>query len=129
MTSYHSDSEGSMDEKKISIKEMIKIISSVMDKEEYKYTDSVEYALEMYGIYPLKGEWRKELIDFFFDLRNNPINLCCERHLIDFPSNPYDVNALKGSKKTTVQHEVEKMYECSCNRRHLAREIVRALNP
>lgn len=68
---------------------------------------------------------KKKLINFFWDLKND---FCCKRHLRDFPSGPHDVNALNGSKKTTVQHEVEKMYECPCNRRHLAREIVRELN-
>lgn len=122
---YDSEEES---EKKLSVEEMEKILEVESQKSQYKHTDSVLYALKMYGISKLKGEWGKELIDFFWDMRNNPSNSCCHRHSQHFPSNPWDVKSLKGLNAKTVSEELEKQLVCSCNRRHLARYIVEVLN-
>jgi hypothetical protein len=71
-------------------------------------------------------QMKNRLIKIFWDLHNK--KCFCERHSRDFPSHPFDVNALKFCKKKTVSEEIEKLFICSCNRRHLARQIVRVLN-
>ena len=76
----------------------------------------------------LKSEWEKELNDFFWDLKINPWEFCCERHSRNFPAHPLDIKSLEKKNKKTVRQELEKQLVCSCNRRHLNREIVRTIN-
>lgn len=125
-SAYDSNEES---ERKLTVKEMLKILEVESKASQYKLTDSVLSALKMYQTSSLKGEWRKELIDYFWDLRNNPRNFCCHRHSEKFPAHPWDVKSLKGDNSKTVRQELEKQLVCSCNRRHLARWIVEVLNP
>ena len=114
-------------EEELTLQEMLEILEVESQKSQYKYTENVLTAVEMYETSPFKGEWKKELIDFFWDLKNNPRNFCCQRHFQNFPANPWDVKSLEKKNKKTVRQELEKQLVCSCNRRHCAREIVRTL--
>ena len=124
-SAYDSEQES---EEESSVQKMKKIIEVESQEFQYKHTDSVLNALKKYGNSSLKGEWEKELIDFFWDIKKNPRNFCCDRHCRNFPAHPWDVQSLKGLNSKTVRQELEKQLVCSCNRRHLARQIVRVLD-